>query len=298
MNAGGFWQHAGVNGLSSGDLPAAVARQLVDPVPGTTRIVSASDYAWHLREWGNAEDRPLLLLHGVASSAETFWRVGPSLAAAGWHVIAIDLPGHGLTGGWRGRQTWAQTAADVAGLIDALDLDPAELIVIGHSWGAMATASLPLAGIRPQRLVLIDPPALTDDELAQLADDPTERRYENLADAAAAIRASDVSWSERDVHAKANALTQMDESAVRAIYLENGDWDAGLAALADPEADGIPVWLIRGEPDYGGLVGGGALAKLVERIGRDHVITIGGAGHSPHRTHPEAAIRGLLSALA
>ena len=84
--------------------------------------------------------------------------------------------------------------------------------------------------------------------------DPTEQRYDDLADAIDAIRASGISWSEGDVMAKANGLTQIDNAAVRAIYLENGDWDAGLAALSDPAATGIPTWIIRGDPAQGGLI--------------------------------------------
>jgi pimeloyl-ACP methyl ester carboxylesterase len=283
---------------AAGDLPAAIARLLADPPPATSRVVSASGYPWHLREWGDPAHPSLLLVHGVASSSETFWRVGPCLAAAGWRVIAADLPGHGLTGSWRGRHAWADTAADLTGLINMLGLDGPDLSIVGHSWGAVTAASLPRAGFRPQRLILIDPPAMTMDALAELAQDPTERRYEDLADAVAAIRASGVTWSEGDILAKANALTQIDEAAVRAIYLENGDYDAGLTALSDPAADGIPTWIIRGEPDHGGLIGTDALAGLVERVGADHIITIAGAGHSPQRTHPEATILAILRALA
>lgn len=282
----------------AGDLPADVAAQLRDPASGSSRVVPSGGYEWHLREWGNAEHPALLLLHGVASSAETFWRVGPCVAAAGWRVTAVDLPGHGLTRGWRGRHRWADTAADVAGLIRALALDRAPLPVVGHSWGAVTAAHLPLAGFRPERLVLVDPPALSADAIAALVDDPTEQRYEDLADAVAAVRASGVTWSEGDIRAKASALTQMDAAAVRAIYLENGDYDAGLAALSDPAADEIPTWIIRGEAEHGGLIGPDALAALADRVGMDRIVTIAGAGHSPQRSHPAATVLSVLRALA
>ncbi len=35
------------------------------------------------------------LVHGVMALADTWWRVGPALAARGWRVAAIDLSGHG-----------------------------------------------------------------------------------------------------------------------------------------------------------------------------------------------------------
>ena len=123
-------------------------------------------------EWGQPVDPPLLLVHGVTSSSETFWRIGPCLAAARRRVVAVDLPGHGQTGGWRGRHRWIETAEDLAGFIGAAELDTTHLAVIGHSWGAMAVASLPAAGFRPERLVLLDPPALRNAALVPLDSGP------------------------------------------------------------------------------------------------------------------------------
>ena len=280
------------------DLPAAVAAMLSDPPPGTARIVQADGYDWHSLEWGQPSDPPILLAHGVTSSSETFWRVGPCLAASRRRVIAVDLPGHGRTGSWRGRHRFIETAADLAGFIGAAELARADLAVIGHSWGAMAVAALPAAGFRPARLVLLDPAALRVAALVPFTQDPTERRYENVADAIEAIRASGVSWSEGDIRAKAIALTQVDEMAVRAIYLENGDYDAGIEALSDPAALDIAAWVIRGDPAAGGLIADEHVSALAERVGSDHLITIAGAGHSLHRTHPEATILAILRALA
>jgi pimeloyl-ACP methyl ester carboxylesterase len=237
------------------------------------------------------------MVHGVTSNLETFWRVGPSVAAAGRRVVAVDLPGHGLTGGWRGRHRHAETAADLAGCIRAADLDPQTLAILGHSWGGMTVASLPAVGLRPERLILLDPPALSHEAVVAMTKDSTERRYDDVADAIAAVRASGVTWSEGDILAKATALTQIDEAAVQAIYLEN-DYDAGLAALSHPAADGIPTWIIRGDPAEGGLIDDEHAARLVERVGAGHFVTITGAGHSPQRTHPEATVLAILRALA
>ena len=268
-----------------------------DPPAASPFDVEASGYSWHMLGWGEPGDPPLLLVHGVTSSSETFWRVGPCLAAAGRRVLAVDLPGHGRTGGWRGRHRWIETAEDLAGLIRASGLDRADLAVVGHSWGAMTAAHLPTAGLRPERLVLLDPPALPIAGLVALTQDPTERRYEDVANAIDAVRASGAVWSEGDIRAKALGLTQINEDAVRAIYLENGDWDAGLGALSDPAAAGTPTWIIRGDPGQGGLIADEHVPALAERVGEDHIITIAGASHSPQRTHPEATILAILQAL-
>src|SRR6186997_408164 len=147
---------------TAADLPPAVATALEVPAGGEPGWVEADGTRWHSVSWGRAADPPILLLHGVTSNAGIWWRVAPALAAAGHHVVAIDMPGHGRTQAWHGgRHRFADTAADVAGFIRAAGLDRPDLAVIGHSWGAMVTAHLPIAGIRPHVLVLLDPPSLT-----------------------------------------------------------------------------------------------------------------------------------------
>ncbi|HXG26544.1 MAG TPA: alpha/beta hydrolase, partial [Candidatus Binatia bacterium] len=241
---------------------------------------------------------PLLLVHGVTSNAGIWWRVGPALAAAGRRAVAVDMPGHGRTARGPRSPRFLDTAEELAAFIRTAGLDVPDLVVVGHSWGAMVTAHLPLARVRPRALVLIDPPVLTLAELRALTDDPTERDYATVEEAVAAVRAANPGWSDGDVRAKAQALTEFSPQLVLDVLLENGDWDGGLAALSASEAAGIDAWLIRGEWETGGLMPESAVPDFEARLGADHVITIPGAPHSPQRTHPEATILGILRALA
>jgi pimeloyl-ACP methyl ester carboxylesterase len=282
---------------TSADLPAAVAAALGQPAPGRRAVIPAAGIPFATVEWGEPADPPVLLVHGVTSLTGIWWRIGPALAAAGYRVIAVDLPGHGATGAWTGRHRFADTAADLAALVRAAGLDGSELRVVGHSWGALAAAQLPAAGLRPRVLVLLDPPALPVSVMAMMTVDPVERHYDDLDEATRAIRAANPSWTEGDVLAKAAGLTMFDESAVRAVLLDNGDWDAGLGALADPRAAGVETWLVRGEPATGSMLPEDALPAFAERIGAEHVLTVAGGPHSPQRTHPEATLVALLRAL-
>jgi len=283
---------------TAADLPATVAAALAQPVPGRERIVDSAGYAWRALEWGEAADPPLLLVHGVTSNAETFWRVAPAVAAAGRHVLAVDLPGHGRTGGWLGRHRFTETAADVAAFARAAVIGRPGLALLGHSWGGMVVAAMPAAGLRPDRVILLDPPVLRLAGLEDMTRDPLELPYPSLDAAVAAVAAANPGWSDGDVRAKALGLAQFDPEAVLAVLLTNGDWDGGLASLADPAAAGIATWLIRGEPAAGSYVPDAALPAFEDRIGRDHVITIADGPHSPQRTHPEATILAILRALA
>ncbi len=280
------------------EVPAAVAAALASPLPGERSTIEAGGRAWSFLTWGSRSDPPLLLVHGVTSNAGIWWRVGPALAASGRRVTAVDMPGHGPGGSWSGRHRLAETAADIAAFIRALALDTPELVVVGHSWGAATSAHLPRFGIRPRTLVLIDPPYLTREQLEALTREPDERPYASIDEARASVRRANPAWSDGDVDAKAQALTEFNADAVLAVLVQNGDWDAGLAALREPEAEGLQAWLIAGEWATGGLIPDSAIPAIRRQLGADRVIVIRGAPHSPQRTHPQETVAAILGAVA
>jgi pimeloyl-ACP methyl ester carboxylesterase len=283
------------------DLPREVAAVLGAPAdsidPGTRSVTVAAGIPFSSLAWGDPSGRPLVLVHGITASARIWWRVGPAMAASGRHVVAPDLPGHGRTGHWAGHHRFRDNAADVAGWIRATGLDVADLQVVGHSWGGMTSAALPVAGVRPATLVLLDPPAIPFAYISQMASDPSEVSYPDLDTAIRELARLNPSWPPEDVRAKAEALTELEIEAARAVLLENGDWDGGLGDVSDPAADGTPIWLIRGDPATGGLMPDAALPGFAARIGEDHIVTLAGAPHAPQRTHPVETTASLLRAL-
>ncbi|MFL5644008.1 MAG: alpha/beta fold hydrolase [Chloroflexota bacterium] len=282
-------------------LPSAVDAVLDAPPDtvdaGERSVTVAAGIPFSSLAWGDASDRPLVLIHGITASARIWWRVGPALAASGRRVVAPDMPGHGYTRHWAGHHRFRDNAADVAAWIRATGLDVPSLQIVGHSWGAMTSAALPVAGIRPAALVLLDPPAIPYAFIAQMASDPSEVSYPDLDSAVRELGRLNPHWPAEDVRAKAEALTQLEVEAARSVVLENGDWDGGLADIGDPAAAGIPIWLIRGDPGRGGLVPDAALPGFEARIGADHIVTLAGAPHSPQRTHPAELTAALLGVL-
>lgn len=105
------------------DLSPAVAEAIratrALPEDGSRRTVETSGRRYSTLWWGPADGRPVVLLHGVLSSARTLWRVGPALGATGRRVVAVDLPGHGLTGGGEDGVgfRFVESAADVAAFV-------------------------------------------------------------------------------------------------------------------------------------------------------------------------------------
>ncbi len=103
---------------------------------------------------GNPAAQPVVLLHGMSSSADVYREIMHGLSDAFW-LIAPDLPGFG-TSAMTQPYTLAHLVEWLAALRDQLDLPPFHLI--GHSFGgALATS---FAASYPEdivRLVLVAP---------------------------------------------------------------------------------------------------------------------------------------------
>jgi pimeloyl-ACP methyl ester carboxylesterase len=290
--------HPSLIEMTPGDLSAAVLSTLEDPPASSDAIVSADGIPFFVRSWGDPASPPLLLIHGITASSRIWWRIGPALAVAlGRHVLAPDQAGHGRTGHWAGNVSFRNNAGSIAALVRAADADRSSLQVVGHSWGAMTAAWLPSVGLVPEVTVLLDPPAVPLAVMSSMLDDPVERAYDDLGEAIAALGHIHPTWSYGDVEGKAEALTQLDEAAVRAVLTQNGDWDAGLAALDEAPSRAACIRLIRGEPAFGGLVPDDVAQRFVDRLGTENVITIPRGTHSPMRQHVMPTLHALIAAL-
>ena len=102
---------------------------------------------------------PLVLLHGVSLTAAAWAPLFTALS--GWRVLAVDLPGHGLSDpdDFRRGQVRHRAGELIDDIFDALGLDEAP--VVGHSLGGMLALWHAAAGSdRISRLVAIGEPAV------------------------------------------------------------------------------------------------------------------------------------------
>lgn len=76
---------------------------------------------------------PLVLLHGVGSSARNWQDAATALAAGGRTVVSVDLPGHGDSDASGGDFSLGALASAVRDLLDHLGLD--RVVLVGHSLG-------------------------------------------------------------------------------------------------------------------------------------------------------------------
>jgi pimeloyl-ACP methyl ester carboxylesterase len=103
--------------------------------------------------------RPLVLLHGVSLSAAAWAPLFTALS--GYRLLALDLPGHGLSDPAAHRRGHVRRHARelIDDIFDALALDEAP--VVGHSLGGMLALWYAAAGgERISRLVAIGEPAV------------------------------------------------------------------------------------------------------------------------------------------
>ena len=128
----------------------------------------------HVRNWGG-EGRPVVLLHGLASTCRIWDFVGP-LLAQDFSVIAVDQRGHGDSGKPEQGYDFASVGHDVARMLEGRGIESP--VLVGHSWGA--DVALELAVARPellQGIVFVDGGTIDasarydtlDDALTQMA---------------------------------------------------------------------------------------------------------------------------------
>ena len=80
----------------------------------------------------------------------SLWRrAAARFAQEGWHAISLDARGHGLSEAPQGAYTARVHAADLAGLIQALNLGKPALM--GHSMGAATSATTAARAEPPRR---------------------------------------------------------------------------------------------------------------------------------------------------
>ena len=123
--------------------------------PAPISIVDVDGRAVAVYDTGG-EGEPVVLLHGLGTNL-AFWRgTIPVLEAEGRRVIALDLPGYGLSDKDGVDGTMGGFATAVAGTMDALGVPEAD--VVGISMGGQIALTLALDHPdRVRRLALLSP---------------------------------------------------------------------------------------------------------------------------------------------
>jgi pimeloyl-ACP methyl ester carboxylesterase len=279
------------------------------PLTRETRVVHG-----HRRAFVRAgSGPPLVLLHGIGNTAQTWAGVLDRLAAS-HTVIAPDLLGHGSSDKPRGDYSIAGHANGVRDLLSVLDIERAT--VVGHSLGGgIALQFAYQFPERIERLVLVGSGGLGPDLSASLraASLPGAEAVLTVLSAASGalrfgLRAVDgvghaLGWKPvRDIAEAGDAILALRDAEARRAFLRTlrGVVDArGQAVTAIDRlylADAVPMLVVWGSRDP---IVPAAHAETVRRLVPSARIEVfEGAGHWPHLDDPDRFCAVLLDFLA
>lgn len=193
-----------------------------------------------VRRWSGGTRRALLV-HGMSSNADGWWRVGPALAELGYDVLAPDLRGHGtsLPGADYMLGSYAQDLAELGSEWD---------LAVGHSLGGAAVALASANDPRFARRIVLEDPALIipDNELAlQWLVEPFDGEI-----TAATVAAGSPTWHPEDARIKAEAMLQSGRQVVERTIEHNPVWNI-IEVMFGLQ---VPTLLIGADPDNGAIV--------------------------------------------
>ena len=236
----------------------------------------------------------LILLHGIGSRWQVFLTTIPVLTQR-WHVVAMDLRGHGRSGRVPGRYNLMEYVEDVEALIRHLGDEPA--LVIGHSLGAMI--SIGLASEHPslvRALVLEDPPLGAFDgrpfgvrpEYARFVATRDMAAEGHTLDELVPLLAAEMPGQDPiTVRTRAASIAQIDPE-VFTMVIENRAADR--YDLGDRlRRVTCPTLLLQGNPDLGGALADHEARWAASLLPQGILIQIPDVGHAIHAgpgTHP------------
>jgi pimeloyl-ACP methyl ester carboxylesterase len=254
--------------------------------------------------------RPLLLLHGFTGAKEDFTEWLDPLADAGWHVVAPDHRGHGVSSKPEEESAYSFEilAADSLALLDALGWE--RFALLGHSMGGMVAQFV--ATKSPERLTAL--------VLMDTGHGPIQSLDATMVEAAVAIVRTQGIDALADLLADAD--NPLDSPAHKRLLAEKPGYAAfedrkfrsTSPALYAPLAasfvhaadrlddlrglpDTLPALVMVGEQDQPFL---GPSERMADAIPDASLVVIPDAGHSPQFENPTAwwsALSRFLAAL-
>ncbi|MFC4225262.1 alpha/beta fold hydrolase [Lysinibacter cavernae] len=254
-----------------------------------------------------ADDRAtIILVHGFRGDHH-----GLLLLAAGlsdYRVIVPDLPGFGIAPPFpAGREhSVAEYSAWLAAFVSLVKRDGAPVYLLGHSFGSIVSSAAVAGGLRPEKLILVNPigaPALSGPRgiLTQFAvfyywlgTKLPERVGYALLKSSIITRVSSVAMAKtRDRALRAWIHGQHDEYfsafANRTVVLESFRASVSHDVSEFSERISVPTVLIAAEKDD--ITALSAQRTLVKRFQDGRLRVINSVGHLVHYEKPAEAVR-------
>ena len=239
----------------------------------------------------DAAQPSIVFVHGACNDHSVWTLQSRYFAYHGRNVFAVDLAGHGRSGG-KARASVSEIVDWLTALLDALAIERAAFV--GHSLGALA--ALDIAAHRPDRvsrIALLGPsaPMPVADVLLDAAERNDHAAFD-LINGWSFSAGHQLGGSEQPgIWMRGNALRLMERSQPGALYkdlLACRDYDDGVRAAGNVRC---PALLILGQRD---LMAPPANARLlIEALVDKRVVTLAGCGHSLMAEAPGAVLDAL-----
>ena len=244
------------------------------------------------RAWGEVGSPLAILLHGLAASSLTWWRVGPWFAANGWHAVAVDLRGHGESPGASGDEQLGDLAEDVHETVAEL-LGPDERIdvMVGHSLGALTALGFCGLYVDLVRWVVLEDPAGSEsadaEETAREVEEAAARADEAPDTLVRELKEENPSWAQEDCEAAVRSLRECDANRLAAMR-RGFHWNlTGLAGFVE-----VPVLLVLGSDARGSGLPEPERSAVADALHRGTTEVLE-TGHFVHRDDFEGYVRVL-----
>jgi len=250
---------------------------------------------------------PVVLSHGFSDNGMCWIRVAKALEEE-YDLIMPDARGHGLSDAPETGYDDQGRAADVAGLIKALNLEKPALI--GHSMGASTTA---MAAVQYPDLVgsavLEDPPwfdknspwardrlNLSPEEQKAEAEkrraEIVERKSKTVEEIAAAGREQSPTWDEIEFGPWAESKQQLSPNVIGLFGRQPAHWTEVVPKIA------CPTLLVIGDPDMHSIVTPAIAQQAAETNALIEVVQLKGAGHNIRREQFDGFVKAVRAFLA
>ena len=268
--------------------------------------VTLDGLALHYCEWGTADARPLVLLHGITGHARTWDHLATALQP-GYRVIALDQRGHGDSQWAPGADySVAAMAADVERLADHLGLG--RFLLLGLSMGGRV--SIGFAGAHPERveqLVIVDiGPDIAPEGMERIRGTigTAPERFTTEEEAVAYVRRANPLYDEAELRRRvAHGLTRAPDSGLAWKY----DKAIREAMRLDTRREVMNLWeplaritcptlLVRGSESD--ILSPEIAKRMLASLPDGRMVEIVGAGHTVPGDQPEAFAAAVRSFLA
>ena len=272
----------------------------------TATTSNAGAVRLHVEDTGG-NGRPIVLIHGWPLSGKSWSGQVPALRDAGYRVVAYDRRGFGESEKPADGYEYDTLAADLAALVERLDLRDATLV--GFSMGGGEVARY-VARHGEERLHSVVFAAAIPPYLMKTADNPdgplTQDKAEEMEAGLKADRAKFFDGFTRDFFSADGTLKVSEAQRQEAIALcEQSDQTAALGCMQafgttdfrdDLKQVGVPTLVLHGDAD--GIVPlAGSGRRTHAAIRGSQLVVLEDAPHGCNVSHPDAFNRALLAFL-